>query len=279
MVFSSRSGKSKPYNVEVQRGGKKASLGHFATAEEAALCFARSPEGQRGVAESKAAEAAAAAAAPTFGAGVMHVPSAARARSKRPRVAESEEQQIIRREEIEGDFYVDEAEVAARNAQAAQHRAANPALYALLEAREKKKKEEEQPQLAALPLIVDDNSPTGFWRVRKRTPKKLNHHKKRSQTAIDNSKLVANQFPFVIATALKADVSWPTHVSFATAEAAATYVMLAYRARVAGDTPPPKTAEGWASAIEAARASKASGAPVLPSASSLSSSASSSSAQ
>ena len=76
--------------------------------------------------------------------------------------------------------------------------------------------------------------------------------------------------------ALSADVTWPIHVSFATAEAAATYVMLAYRARVAGDTPPPKTAEGWASAIEAARASKASGAPLLPSASSSSSSASSS---
>ena len=38
--------KSKPYKVEVQRGGKLVYLGCFATAEEAALCHARSPEGQ-----------------------------------------------------------------------------------------------------------------------------------------------------------------------------------------------------------------------------------------
>ena len=36
----------KPYQARVRRGGKKVSLGHFATAEEAALCIARSPEGQ-----------------------------------------------------------------------------------------------------------------------------------------------------------------------------------------------------------------------------------------
>ena len=48
-------GRSKPYLARVRRGGKKVSLGRFATAEEAALCVARSPEGQ------KAAEKAAAA--------------------------------------------------------------------------------------------------------------------------------------------------------------------------------------------------------------------------
>jgi len=37
--------KSKPYKVEVRRGGKTVFLGSFATAEEAALCYARSPEG------------------------------------------------------------------------------------------------------------------------------------------------------------------------------------------------------------------------------------------
>ena len=38
--------KPKPYQAQVSRGGKKVSLGMFATAEEAALCIARSPEGQ-----------------------------------------------------------------------------------------------------------------------------------------------------------------------------------------------------------------------------------------
>eukprot|EP00964_Phaeocystis_antarctica_P019386 scaffold10715_cov66-Phaeocystis_antarctica.AAC.1 len=38
-------GKPKPYRAQVKRGGKNVSLGSFATAEEAALCIARSPEG------------------------------------------------------------------------------------------------------------------------------------------------------------------------------------------------------------------------------------------
>ena len=48
----------KPYQAQVKRGGKIVTLGTFATAEEAALCIARSPEGR------KAAERAASAAAP-----------------------------------------------------------------------------------------------------------------------------------------------------------------------------------------------------------------------
>ena len=36
----------KPYQAKVWRGGKQVYLGSFATAEEAALCIARSPEGQ-----------------------------------------------------------------------------------------------------------------------------------------------------------------------------------------------------------------------------------------
>ena len=36
----------KPYQVRVRRGGQQVHLGSFATAEEAALCIARSPEGQ-----------------------------------------------------------------------------------------------------------------------------------------------------------------------------------------------------------------------------------------
>ena len=50
--------KPEPYKAQVKRGGKHVHLGYFATAEEAALCVARSPEGQA------AAERAAAAALP-----------------------------------------------------------------------------------------------------------------------------------------------------------------------------------------------------------------------
>eukprot|EP00964_Phaeocystis_antarctica_P004671 scaffold2522_cov59-Phaeocystis_antarctica.AAC.1 len=48
-------GRPKPYLARVRRDGSNVSLGQFATAEEAALCVARSPEGQ------EAAERAAAA--------------------------------------------------------------------------------------------------------------------------------------------------------------------------------------------------------------------------
>ena len=39
-------GKSKPFQAQVSRGGKDVHLGHFVTAEEAALCVARTPEGK-----------------------------------------------------------------------------------------------------------------------------------------------------------------------------------------------------------------------------------------
>ena len=39
-------GQPKPYQAQVWHGGKRVSLGSFAAAEEAALCVARSPEGQ-----------------------------------------------------------------------------------------------------------------------------------------------------------------------------------------------------------------------------------------
>ena len=45
-VYLSYPGKPKPYQAQVRRGGKMVSLGYFATAEEAALRVARSPEGQ-----------------------------------------------------------------------------------------------------------------------------------------------------------------------------------------------------------------------------------------
>ena len=39
-------GRPKPYQAQVKRAGTMVHLGTFATAEEAALCVARSPEGQ-----------------------------------------------------------------------------------------------------------------------------------------------------------------------------------------------------------------------------------------
>ena len=53
-VHLTHPGQPKPYQAQVWRGGKVVSLGHFATAEEAALCVARSPEG-RAAAERAAA--------------------------------------------------------------------------------------------------------------------------------------------------------------------------------------------------------------------------------
>jgi hypothetical protein len=45
-VHLNNPGYPKPYQAQVRRGGNTVSLGSFATAEEAALCVARSPEGQ-----------------------------------------------------------------------------------------------------------------------------------------------------------------------------------------------------------------------------------------
>ena len=44
-----RAGRPKPYQARVKRDGVTVYLGHFATAEEAALCVARTPEGQAAV--------------------------------------------------------------------------------------------------------------------------------------------------------------------------------------------------------------------------------------
>jgi len=56
-VYLSKPGQPKPYQVQVWRGGKTVFLGTFVTAEEAALCVARTPEG-RSVAAERAAAAA-----------------------------------------------------------------------------------------------------------------------------------------------------------------------------------------------------------------------------
>ena len=44
-VLLKNPGQPKPYAAKLRRGGKQVYLGCFATAEEAALCVARSPEG------------------------------------------------------------------------------------------------------------------------------------------------------------------------------------------------------------------------------------------
>ena len=54
-VTLDKPGQPRPYQARVQRSGKAVSLGSFATAEEAALCVARSPEAQ--VAAGRAASA------------------------------------------------------------------------------------------------------------------------------------------------------------------------------------------------------------------------------
>ena len=50
-VALNKPGQPKPYEARVTRGGKKVYLGMFVTAEEAALCVARSPEGSAAAAE------------------------------------------------------------------------------------------------------------------------------------------------------------------------------------------------------------------------------------
>jgi len=56
-VTLSMHGRPKPYQARVTRGGTKVSLGSFATAEEAALHVARTPEAQAAAAERAAAAA------------------------------------------------------------------------------------------------------------------------------------------------------------------------------------------------------------------------------
>jgi len=55
-VYLSNPGQPKPYQAKVRRGGKVVSLGCFATAEEAALCVARTPEGRAAAGRAAAAE-------------------------------------------------------------------------------------------------------------------------------------------------------------------------------------------------------------------------------
>jgi len=54
-VYLDKSCKPKPYKAEVSRGGNNVHLGYFATAEEAALCVARSPEGRAAARKAAAA--------------------------------------------------------------------------------------------------------------------------------------------------------------------------------------------------------------------------------
>ena len=57
-VYLAKPGRPKPYEARVQRGGKTVTVGYFATAEEAALSVARSPEGQAEAARRQARQQA-----------------------------------------------------------------------------------------------------------------------------------------------------------------------------------------------------------------------------
>ena len=54
--LAKKPGLSKPYEARVSRSGKRVSLGSFATAEEAALCVARTPEGKAAAGRAAAAD-------------------------------------------------------------------------------------------------------------------------------------------------------------------------------------------------------------------------------
>ena len=54
-MYLTHPGQPRPYEARVRRGGNMVSLGSFATAEEAALCIARSPEGQAAAKKATAA--------------------------------------------------------------------------------------------------------------------------------------------------------------------------------------------------------------------------------
>ena len=55
-VHLGKPGKPKPHQAQVRRGGKMVHLGYFVTAEEAALCVARTPEGRAAAGRAAAAE-------------------------------------------------------------------------------------------------------------------------------------------------------------------------------------------------------------------------------
>ena len=55
VTHNPQTSKSNPYQARVTRDGKKVGLGCFATAEEAALCVARSPEGKEAAKKAAAA--------------------------------------------------------------------------------------------------------------------------------------------------------------------------------------------------------------------------------
>ena len=64
-VYVNTSNKVKPFEARVMRGGKEVNLGSFATAEEAALQYARTPEAQAQVAQAAPLTAARGGALPS----------------------------------------------------------------------------------------------------------------------------------------------------------------------------------------------------------------------
>ena len=112
-VCLDRPGKPKPYQARVWRGGKQVHLGCFATAEEAALCVARSPEGRA---------AAAKAAVSLTGKGVPRQAKAKRSQhalQAGPRKPRRKRQRIAGDDGAGGDDAVEEVEEVAAGATAA----------------------------------------------------------------------------------------------------------------------------------------------------------------
>jgi len=68
-VHLNKPGQPKPYQAQVRRGGKMVHLGMFATAEEAALCVARTPEGRAAATRRRAAAAEGQGALPAVSSG------------------------------------------------------------------------------------------------------------------------------------------------------------------------------------------------------------------
>ena len=64
-------GQLRPYQARLRRGGKDVHLGYFATAEEAALCVARSPEGQAAAEQAASAGGISKASLPAMLSGVV----------------------------------------------------------------------------------------------------------------------------------------------------------------------------------------------------------------
>jgi len=260
VVFSSRSGKSKPYNVEVQRGGKKASLGHFATAEEAALCRARSPEGRAAVAAAAAHHEATAAAAAALG-GEVSLPLRKRAAPDDDDVARDQRA-----------YRVTEAQVAAAAA-SLEELLAN-AVYAAAAAAKRKERLDEHSGIelhlaskrgkrfraSGLRWVVEQPRPRSYCATRLEAAQRRRVKRGLMGRAMRPVQLPPVQLPSrkhewawaLSGSGLRTHTPWPVSVRFSTTRSAGVYVALALRAR--WDETFPATKAEWDEQLRRARA-------------------------